>query len=123
MTRWRVTAAALFAVGVALALVVYAQQPVEAPPPAQAPAGEATVDCNQYATVAFRVAVLRTVEAKLDLVIVQIRRELDGLPAALSDALAREARRVYAEGHPPAEARFQAYLRCQAVLGRFGAET
>jgi len=122
--RVRRLAGALALAGSALALVVglavRAQQPAERPAPS---AGAVTVDCNTYAEAAFRIARLRTVDARLDLVIEQLRRDLPDAPAALVDAIAREARLVYRERHAPDEARFQAYLRCQAVLGVFGADT
>lgn len=116
--------AAMFRAGVVLVLLLapaaLAQQPAQTPAP---PPSNAMVDCNLYAEAAYRLARLRALEARLELVIVQLRGDLAGPPVALVDAVVREARLVYAEGHPPEDARFHALVRCQAVLGRFGAES
>lgn len=90
---------------------------------AQAPGSAYTeIDCNVYAEFAQRMAFHRMVESRLELVIRQVYIDAGGQHTARAQAFAREARTVYAEGLPPSEARFQAFKRCTAVLGRFGME-
>lgn len=111
----RFPATVLLAAGMTLALTAGAQ---EAKPPADA----AQLDCKEYAVFARRAAILRSLEAKLELVLRQIRDEAQAPYGLRSRALQREVARVYAEGLVPEEAGFQAFQRCTAVLGRFGPE-
>lgn len=114
--NFRRVAAAFALAGTTLALTAGAQQ---------APAGPAyiQIDCTEYANFAQRVAVHRMVESKLELVILLIRGNAGAPYGAAAQAYVREARLVYAEGLEPSEARFQAWKRCQAVLGRFGVDS
>lgn len=116
---WAIVAVLLIAVPFACT-VSQSRAQVQMPAPAPAPV---TIDCNEYAIFARRIAILRTVEAKLELVLRQVQTEAGSVPAAKVQAFQREARIVYAEGLAPAEAGFQAWRRCIAVLGMFGLET
>lgn len=109
------TATALSVAGAALAPAAAAQQAPAGP-------GYVQIDCIEYANLAQRVAVHRLVESKLELVILRIRANARAPYGAEAQAFVREARLVYAEGLEPSEARFQAWKRCQAVLGRFGVD-
>lgn len=112
----RVHATAFALAGTFCALALGAQQ---LPPPEGA---YTEIDCTEYANFARRIAFFRAVEAKLELVIRQVRIDA-GVPyGPRAQAFVREARVVYAEGLPPAEASYLAWRRCMAVLGRFGME-
>ena len=100
----------------------YVLAPAAQPLPPPSGGAYTQIDCTEYADYARRVAILRSVEAKLELVIQQTRIDAGSLYGIKAQALVREARAVYAERLPPLEARYQAWLRCTAVLGRFGAE-
>lgn len=112
----RVLLAAWLMAGTALACTVPAQ-----PPPA-ARSAYAQIDCKEYSDFARRVAMLRAFEAKLELVIQQTRIDAGAEYGAKAQALVREVQHVYAERKSPADAQFEAWKRCTAVLGRFGPE-
>ena len=88
---------------------------------AQSP-GIAYIECGEYSVWARRFAALRGLEAKLELVIAQMRKDIHEPAGARGDALARLARVVYAANPSPAEAQYQAYKQCWAALGKFGPE-
>lgn len=72
-------------------------------------------DCRIYANFAARVAEYRDVSAPLPKVLAYIRQATP--PGLVLAALEHEARRVYAEGLDPDEARRRAFKRCQDQLG------